>query len=127
MPLPLAMIIEDDPQLNHIFSVTLKQHFEIESHTDGEAALRRLALVAPAVIVLDLNLPGAGGRQVLKQIRSDKRLEHSRVILATADDRQVEILRDAADVVLLKPVSPSLLRELAIRLKTPKTPPGPDG
>ncbi len=113
---PLAMIVEDDPQLNRIFSLTLKEYFEIESFSTGDTALARLASVVPALVVLDLHLPGASGRETLAKIRADERLSNTRVIITTADERQAEVLGDEADVTLLKPVSSVQLRELALRL-----------
>jgi len=114
----LAVIIEDDPQLNTIMSITLESDFEIETFTDGAAGLDRLKEIVPGMVVLDLNLPGASGKSILKYIREDKRLAKIRVILTTADERQAEYLRDDADIVLLKPVSPSQLRQLAVRLRS---------
>ena len=118
MTKPLALIIEDDPQLNTIMSITLQADFEIESCADGNAGLERLKKIIPNVVVLDLNLPGVPGREILQHIRSDERLSKTRVILTTADERQAETLRDDADIVLLKPVSPTQLRELALRIRS---------
>jgi len=118
MTKPLALIIEDDPQLNTIMSITLQGDFEIETCTDGNAGLDRLKQTIPNVVVLDLNLPGASGREILQSIRADERLAKTRIILTTADERQAETLQDEADIVLLKPVSPAQLRELALRLKS---------
>jgi len=118
MTKPLALIIEDDPQLNTIMSITLQADFEIEACADGNAGLERLKQTTPNVVVLDLNLPGASGKDILQSIRADKRLAKTRIILTTADERQAEILREEADIVLLKPVSPGQLRELALRLKS---------
>ncbi len=115
MTKPLAMIIEDDPALAVIFALSLKDRFETETITNGDVALARLSQVVPVLIVLDLHLPGASGFDIFLQIRSDRRLANTHVILSTADDRQAETLRDEADVVLLKPVSPIQLREIAGR------------
>lgn len=42
----------------------------------------------PAVVLLDLNLPGTGGREVLREIKTDASLRHIPVvILTTSDDR----------------------------------------
>ena len=117
---PLAFIIEDDPQLNHVFGITLKADFEIHSITDGDQAIKELAEANPALVVLDMNLPGASGREVLTYIRAQKRLGRTRVIMATADALQADLLEDEADLVLLKPVSPAQLRELALRMKINK-------
>jgi two-component system alkaline phosphatase synthesis response regulator PhoP len=115
---PLALIIEDDENLADIFSLALRRaQFEVEIVGEGKTALARLAETVPAVVVLDLHLPHVPGETILEQIRADSRLAHTRVILATADAFMAGELREAADLVLLKPISPSQLRELASRLR----------
>ena len=116
MTKPFAIIIEDDPTLNEIISITLQAYFETESFKDGLQAIQRLEQVIPRLIVLDLHLPNTSGAEILAAIRADERLVDTRVILTTADVRQAEMLREKADIVLLKPVSPVQLRELAMRL-----------
>lgn len=117
MTKPVAFIIEDDPKLNNIALITLQADFEIETFIDGNSAIQRLDQLAPHLVILDLNLPGTSGRAILNKIRSNERFVHTRVILTTADERQAETLTEAADIVLLKPVSPGQLRELALRIK----------
>lgn len=114
---PLVLIIEDDPQLNEIIALTLQADFKIEACSDGTSGWNRLSEITPHILVLDLNLPGMPGKEILARLRKDERFKDTRVILATADGRQAETLTDAADIVLLKPVSPAQLRELAVRLK----------
>lgn len=116
MTKPFVLIIEDDPKLNEIISITLQDDFEFEACKDGDTALARLKKIVPSMVVLDLNLPGVSGVDILKHIRSDERLTRTRVILATADERQAETLTDEADIILLKPVSPAQLREFALRI-----------
>jgi two-component system response regulator TctD len=120
MAKPLALIVEDDPNLNEIIAITLQEDFDLEACTDGNAAMELLGNVVPQIVVLDLNIPGVPGRDILKHIRSNKRFERTHVILATADSRQAEILHNEADIVLLKPVSPGQLRELALRVSSMK-------
>ena len=115
---PLALIIEDDPLLNEIIALTLQADFEIQACSDGTSAWNRLLEITPQIVVLDLNLPGMPGKEILAKLRADDRFSQTRVILATADERQAETLTDTADIVLLKPVSPAQLRELANRIKT---------
>lgn len=114
---PLALVIEDDPNLSQIFSLTLKEDFETETYTDGNAALERLSQIVPRLLILDLNLPGVPGNEILAHIRADERLKGVTVMLATADHRQADTLQDQADFVLLKPVSPIQLRQIAARVK----------
>lgn len=119
MTKPLALIIEDDKNLADIFSLGLQSiGFETEVACDGNTALTLLDTIVPLMVMLDLHLPGASGREILKQIRANERLAGTRVVLATADALLAESLRRDADLVLLKPISVNQLRSLAKRLIT---------
>jgi DNA-binding response OmpR family regulator len=117
MTTPFALIIEDEPDLAAIFAEALQMAgFDTEIVHDGQTALARLAATTPAVVTLDLHLPHISGQTILQQIRADKRLAQTRVLLTTADALMAESLRREADLVLLKPISFNQLRDLAIRL-----------
>jgi len=118
MTKPFVFVVEDDPKLNEIMSITLQADFELEACADGNIAMERLQIIVPQIVVLDLNLPGVSGKEILAYIHSDERLGKTRVILTTADNRQAETLSNEADIVLLKPVSPMQLRELALRISS---------
>jgi chemosensory pili system protein ChpA (sensor histidine kinase/response regulator) len=120
MPKPLALVVEDDPQLNQIFTLTLFESFEVETISDGTQALERLTEIVPDLVVLDINLPGASGAEILEAIRANARFDSVKVILATASTQQAKELQDKADIVLLKPISPIQLRDLAERLSRVK-------
>ena len=118
MTQPMALIIEDDPKLAFIFAEALRSaEFETEILPDGRTARDRLTDITPAVVVLDLHLPYLSGRDLLYHIRADQRFVETRVILATADSVLAESLQEEADLVLLKPISPIQLRDLAKRLR----------
>jgi CheY-like chemotaxis protein len=113
----LAFVIEDDPDLSVIFAAALQSAgFETEIINDGGKALARLAEQAPSLVILDLHLPHLSGVNALRQIHSDRQLLNTRVVVCTADAAMADELREQADLVLLKPVTYSQLRDLAIRL-----------
>lgn len=116
MQKPLVLIIEDDPTQNQVFSISLKNEFRVETFLDGDTAAARLDEVIPNLVLLDLNLPGKSGQELLAQIRADERLANVPVILTTADEQQADMLNEQADIVLLKPISPSQLKEFSKRL-----------
>lgn len=119
---PLAIIIEDNKDQNLVFTTALEQAgFYTESIQDGTKAGKRLGEVIPKVVVLDLHLPGIDGEKLLNQIRSDRRLTDTRVILATADALLASSLQSQADFVFLKPISYSQLNQLAIRFNRPSS------
>jgi len=85
---------------------------------DGEEALDYLyrrgryvdptSAPRPGLVLLDLNLPGTDGRQVLAQIKSDAQLRTIPVIVLTtsADERDIEsCYRSGANSYVQKPVS----------------------
>lgn len=117
MTKPLAFIVEDDPQLNKIFLIALQKDFEVESCFDGGEAITRLSEIVPDIVILDINLPNVSGVEILAHIRADKRLEKTRVIICSANARTAEDLEAKADLVLIKPVSPRQLSDLASRFK----------
>ncbi|MCB0210862.1 MAG: response regulator transcription factor [Anaerolineae bacterium] len=115
---PLALIIEDDSKLAYLFAEALQMaEFETETIQNGQIALDRLAVTVPTVVVLDLHLPDLSGSDILAYIRSDQRLDPTRVMIVTADAFKAEHLRSEADLVLLKPVSLIQLSTLASRLR----------
>jgi CheY-like chemotaxis protein len=116
---PLAFIVEDDEKLITIFSRALKAGFNVQNARDGQEAIESLARLEPAVVILDLHLPGATGDKVLAHIRSNERLKKTTVILATADPIMANSLSEQSDFVLLKPISFSQLRDLTARLRQP--------
>ena len=114
----LAFVIEDDEAHVDLFSVALqKAGFEVEAFRDGQAALSRLTETIPDLVLLDLHLPHVSGADILSYIRSDPRLKNTRVVLASADPQMASLLREKADLVLIKPISYFQLRELAARLR----------
>lgn len=114
---PLALIIEDHLDAATIFSEAMKAaQFDTEVIHSGDVALTRLAATTPDIVVLDLNLPQVSGTEILRCIRADARLVDTRVIVATAHPRMADELHEKADLVLIKPVSFTQLRNLAARL-----------
>ena len=113
-----AVVIEDDLDLSEIFSEALRaSDYEVEMIRDGKAAQERLKEIVPNIIMLDMHLPFVDGSTLLKQIREDQRLDKTRVIIATADGVQAERYRKMANLVLVKPITYTQLRDLSKRLK----------
>ena len=85
---PLIFIIDDraeDVDLTEIALSMLGCKFRTESASTGEEALDllRTAEHLPAVILLDLKMPGIGGLETLRRIRADERLKNIPVVIAT--------------------------------------------
>lgn len=115
-PQPIALVIEDNEDLNAIFSSALeKAGYLVQSVYSGVAAQQFLAEIIPAIVTLDLHMPGVSGDVVLKYIRSNDRFKDVRVIVTTADAAFADALQFKPELVLLKPISFSQLSQLASR------------
>jgi DNA-binding response OmpR family regulator len=115
---PLALIVEDNVEQNRIFAVALTEAgYEAIVVTRGDVALQQLAEITPELIILDLHLPAVSGEEVLRAVRDDTRFQQTQVILTTADAQRADYLKRDADLVLLKPVSFTQLRDLSKRLR----------
>ena len=118
---PLAYLVEDNMDTVVIFQGALElAEYEVEVATDGAIAQKRLKEIVPDLIILDLHMPHVTGDVLLKQIRTDERLKEARIFLATADANMASQLSDDAEIVLLKPVGFTQLRDLAKRFRPDK-------
>jgi diguanylate cyclase (GGDEF)-like protein len=114
---PFALIIEDERDIASLFRHVMDLlgfHTEVVFH--GQTAVERLAGSRPDMVLLDLNLPGVSGNQILEIIRKEKRLSHTKVIVITGHAHIVGGLSVQPDLVLLKPVSIEQLTNLISRI-----------
>jgi DNA-binding response OmpR family regulator len=116
----LALVIEDNTDISALFSLVLEEAgFQVEIISAGDTAIKRLTEVVPSVVILDLHLPSVQGDVILHNIRADAKMADTHVLVITAYATLAKTLQDEADVVLIKPVSLSLLRSLVTRLRAP--------
>ena len=108
------LVVEDEETLAESLRYTLaREGYEVAVAADGRSALERLAPVPPDLVVLDLMLPGLGGLDVLRHIRSSLAIP---VVVVTAKDAEADVvagLELGADHYVTKPFS---MRELVSRI-----------
>lgn len=99
-----VLIVDDDPAvLNSLRRALALEGFDVLLAADGEAALVLAGSAAPAVIVLDVMLPGIDGFTVCQKIRTTSTVP---ILLLTARDTvpdRVAGLDRGADDYLVKP------------------------
>jgi len=109
------LVVDDDPTVAEIVVKYLERDgFAVDAVGDGVTALERAREELPALVVLDLMLPGLDGLEVCRALRE---LASVPVIMLTArgdEEDRVAGLEVGADDYLAKPFSP---RELAARVK----------
>ena len=114
---PLALVIEDVKDQADLFSQALEwAGYETEIANDGLEGLRRLSENIPHLVLLDLHIPKISGEELLEHIKKNPCLKDTKVVLATGDSSLAEQLSEGVDLVLLKPIDMTQLRDLAARL-----------
>lgn len=123
------LIVEDERDIADLIGFNLQRHgYEVLKAHDGIAGTEVALRERPALIILDIMLPGRDGYAVFRELRRDSRTANTPVIMLTAraqtEDR-IQGLEVGADDYLTKPFSPKelMLRVQAI-LKRADAPPG---
>ncbi len=109
------LIVEDEPKLARLLADYLRASgFEPAIVERGDAALAAIAEQDPALVLLDLNLPGMDGIDICRELRRTSALP---VIMLTARSEEIDRLLGlelGADDYICKPFSP---REVIARVK----------
>jgi two-component system, response regulator len=107
------MLVDDDPDAVDLMLRALRKnqiHDKVLVFKNGREALVRLTDATsqiPKMIILDLNLPGVDGHEVLRNIRSHVHTELVPVIILTGSDQEKDLeqsYREGANSVVLKPL-----------------------
>jgi adenylate cyclase len=101
------LVIEDDEYSRDALAhLLVAEGYEAQSASDGESGLAKAHDMQPDVIVLDLNLPGIDGHEVIQMLRNDGPLKDVPILIVTGDeDRAAQSAVDlGADGYLTKPV-----------------------
>jgi len=85
--------------------------FDVSEAADGRSALAAIRADQPDLVLLDLNMPGPGGADVLSEIKHDPANADLRVIVVTAagEEGREDALSLGADGYFTKPFNPAAL------------------
>ena len=110
------LVIEDDPKVQRSMSRLFEpEGFSVEIAPSGETGLQAFDMRPPSVVILDLRMPGIGGRDVCREIKRRAPAVPIIVVSATSDVMdKVLLLELGADDYVTKPFSP---RELLARTR----------
>jgi response regulator RpfG family c-di-GMP phosphodiesterase/serine/threonine protein kinase len=118
------LIIDDEFGIRLLCREVLRiDGLECEEADSAEAGLERAIAHPPDLVLLDINLPGMGGPELLRLLRSNPPTANLKVIMISGQstaDEMAQMLRGGADDYLSKPFSiPQLLGRVnsALRLK----------
>ena len=116
-----VLVVDDEPDIVALVAYHLaRAGYRVSTAADGADALEQARREHPALIVLDLMLPGMTGLDVLQQLRDEESTRGIAVLMLTARKEESDRIRGlslGADDYLTKPFSPQelVLRVAAIR------------
>jgi len=110
-----VVVVEDDPSIADLLDLYLREAgFRVLLAPSGERGLELVGQHVPALVVLDIGLPGIDGLEVCRRVRAASDLP---ILFLTARDSEVDRivgLELGADDYVTKPFSP---REVVARVK----------
>ena len=110
------LIIEDEESIRGFLKINLKRNgYEVIEADNGELGVKLVLKEKPAIIILDVMLPGIDGFKVCKIIRNED--EKVGIIMLTAKSQDLDKimgLEYGADDYIIKPFNPM---ELLLRIK----------
>ncbi|NQX14181.1 response regulator transcription factor [Microbacteriaceae bacterium VKM Ac-2855] len=113
---PRILVVDDDAALAEMIGIVLRaEGYEISFCADGSGAVEAFHTAKPALVLLDLMLPGMDGIEVCSAIRAESGVP---IIMLTAKSDTADIVQGlevGADDYMVKPFNP---KELVARIKT---------
>jgi DNA-binding response OmpR family regulator len=104
------LVVDDDLELLSLIGYALRQAgYLVVEAADGQAALEAFEREAPALVILDVNLPRLSGLEVCRRIRQESKVPIMMLTVKSAEEDQVQALDLGADDYLTKPFSPRTL------------------
>ena len=113
------LIIDDERDTVSLLERNLSADFKIYKAYDGSEGLDVARQYLPDIVLCDLMMPKMDGMQVLEAIRNDKKLQHMKVIMFTAESSEENMIKaydNGADAYVTKPIS---LKYLSTRIYPP--------
>ena len=110
---PVALIAEDEPDMQHFMRSELEGEYDLIEASDGVQALEKTELFLPDVVLLDMMMPEMDGLDVCRALRTREATAGIPIILLTAradEETKFDALQMGANDFLAKPFSATELR-----------------
>jgi DNA-binding response OmpR family regulator len=99
------LVVEDHAGVLKLIELELKSAgYDVTTAKDGLQAMEQLRLDLPDILVLDLQLPGMNGLDILKQLRAFSRIPV--IAISSSTELESQALKLGADTFIAKPFDP---------------------
>ncbi len=114
----IVLIVDDTPENLMVLGNLLETHYEVRIATNGYDAIDSVNASAPDLILLDILMPGMGGYEVCRKLKSDPATKMIPIIFISAlgmSEQKVEAFREGAVDYITKPFQAD---EVVARVRT---------
>ena len=109
------LVVDDDPQIRRVMKVALVGHgYEVLEARTGEDAMQMLPHELPNLVLLDMNMPGMGGLETCRSIRTGSDIPVIILSVRNTEKDKVAALDAGADDYVTKPFG---IEELLARIR----------
>ena len=82
---PRVLVVDDNPINLELMTILLESEgFEVEPVEDAETTLQRIRQSPPDLLVVDVQLPGMSGLDLLREVRSNPCMQHLCAVIVTS-------------------------------------------
>ena len=103
------LVADDEPYIIILLEYLMKRAgYQVLLATDGQQALETIQRERPALVLLDVMMPGKTGFEVCQEVRADPALDGVRILMLTAKGRENDISKGmalGANAYMTKPFS----------------------
>ena len=107
------LVVDDDRTSRALLMGLLGKTHQVVTAASGEDALVLAARQTPALVLLDIQMPGIDGYETCRRLRETLSRENVQIIMVSAvssEEEQVRAFQAGADAYLVKPIDPPVLR-----------------
>jgi len=103
------LVADDEPNIVISLEYLMKREgYDVLVATDGNQALEAIQREQPALVLLDVMMPGKTGFEVCQSVRADPALDGVRILMLTAKGRETDVSKGlalGANAYMTKPFS----------------------
>jgi DNA-binding response OmpR family regulator len=84
-PVTRVLVVEDDPDIREVLIEALRDEgYRVDWAADGTLGVQKAKKTRPALVILDLMIPGVDGRTFLQECRADPRCAGTKFLVVSA-------------------------------------------
>ena len=110
-----VLVVDDDPDILEFIGYNLSnEEFKVKTTTDPTIVVKLISEFKPAIVILDIMIPGIDGIELCHIIRANKNINQPIIVFLTArseDYTQIAGFEAGADDYITKPIRPRLLNK----------------